>query len=155
MQYWLIKSEPRTYSIEDLANEVRKTTYWEGIRNFQVRNMMRDQMRQGDRAVFYHSSCQPPGAVGIVEIVTPAYPDDDAFDPQSQYYDPKSTVDNPRWYRIDIKLLDKFPRMVTLHELKARHELADMALVKKGNRLSIMPVTAEQWAVIMAMAFDH
>lgn len=154
MQYWLIKSEPGTYSIDDLASEPKQTTYWEGVRNFQARNMMRDRMRQGEKAIFYHSSCKPPGAVGIVEIVKEAYPDDDAFDPQSEYYDPKSTPDNPRWYRIDIKLVNKFPRMVTLDELKARDELADMALVKKGNRLSIMPVTAEQWEVIMAMAFN-
>jgi len=149
---WLIKSEPNTYHIDDLANEVNQTTYWEGVRNFQVRNMMRDQMRQGDYAFFYHSSCQPPGIVGVVQIVREAYPDHTAFDPESEGYDPKSTTDNPRWYMVDIQLFERWSQKLTLHQLKAEPDLADMPLVKKGNRLSMMPVTDEQWRVIERMA---
>lgn len=150
-QYWLFKSEPDAFSVDDLAAEPRKTASWDGIRNYQVRNMIRDDMKKGDLAFFYHSSCKQPGVVGVMEIVKTAYPDHTAFDPESQYYDPKSDPDDPRWLMVDVKLKKKFKRLIPLAELKQQAKLKNMKLLARGNRLSIMPVTTKEWQYIMAM----
>ena len=152
MNYWLLKSEPGVFSIDDLAARPDRTEPWDGVRNYQARNILRDQMRRGDRAFFYHSNIEIPGIVGIVEIVREGYPADTAFDPESRYYDLKSTPVNPRRYQVDVKLVRKFERIITLAELKAQaYPLGDLALLKRGNRLSVMPVTAEQWEFILEL----
>lgn len=151
MSFWLMKSEPDAYSIDDLAKRPRQSDCWDGIRNYQARNFMRDEMKKGDLAFFYHSSCAKPAVVGIMEIVKAAYPDTTAFDPESKYYDPKSTEDNPRWVRVDVQLKQKFPKSVSLTQIKANPALADMRLVQRGNRLSILPITADEWHTILAM----
>ena len=154
MQYWLMKSEPETFGIDDLAKAPRKRTTWDGVRNFQVRNMLRDEMKRGDQGFFYHSSCEVPGIQGIVEIARESYPDASAFDPKSPYHDPASDPANPRWQLVDVKLLRKFARPVTLEELK-RHsggKLKDMLVLRRGNRLSITPVTPAEWKFILSLA---
>jgi len=141
VNYWLMKSEPEVYGIDHLAVEPKRTDHWDGVRNYQARNMMRDVMRRGDLAFFYHSNCQPPGIVGIIEIVREGYPDPTAFDPESKYFDPKSDPDEPRWYMVDVRLKKRFRKMVTLPELRDHAaELDDLALLRRGNRLSVMPV---------------
>ncbi|NOY63668.1 MAG: EVE domain-containing protein [Gammaproteobacteria bacterium] len=152
MNYWLLKSEPDTYSIDDLARDPQHAEHWDGVRNYQARNMMRDQMKLGDQAFFYHSNCKEPGIVGIMEIVRESYPDFTAHDPASNYYDPKSDPDNPRWYMVDVRHVRTLKRTITLTELKAQAPLAEMPLVRRGNRLSIMPVSAEQWRYILTLA---
>lgn len=149
MQYWLMKSEPDVFGIDHLRKMPQQTEHWDGVRNYQARNMLRDQMQVGDRVFFYHSNCDEPGIVGIAKIVRAGYPDRTAQNPDSKYYDPKSDTDNPRWYMVDVKFERKLKRTISLNELKADAELADMALVRRGNRLSIMPVTAEQWEYIL------
>lgn len=149
MRYWLMKSEPDVFSIDDLGAAPQKTEHWDGVRNYQARNMMRDQMKKGDLIFFYHSSCKRPGIVGIAQVVREGYPDDTAFDPASRYYDPKSDPDNPRWYRVDVKFKRKLKRILSLEELKTMPELEGMSLLQKGSRLSIMPVTAEHWEAIL------
>ena len=149
MAYWLMKSEPDVFGIDDLKRV--KVEPWDGVRNYQARNMMRDEMTKGDQAFFYHSNCEVPGIVGIMTIARAGYPDDTAFDPEAKYYDPKSDPDNPRWYRVDVRFKRKFRKAIPLSELKTYPELADMPLVRKGNRLSIMPVTPEQWRFIMGL----
>lgn len=150
MKYWLMKSEPESFSIEDLARAPRKTTCWDGVRNYQARNMLRDEMKRGDRAFFYHSSCESPGIVGIVEIVREGYPDHTAFDPVDHHFDPKSDPAAPRWFMVDVKLVEKFPRALSLRELKqhAGDELAGFQLLARGNRLSVMPVSARHWKFV-------
>lgn len=145
MSYWLLKSEPSSFSIENLEKMPNKVTTWEGVRNFQARNMLRSEMHKGDLAFFYHSSCPVPGIVGIVKIVTEGYPDSTAFDPESAYYDPKSTEENPRWYRVDVQLVKKFSQIISLAELRSQKSLKDMLLLQKGSRLSVMPVASAQW----------
>ena len=149
MNYWLMKSEPDVYGIDDL--KAAGVDHWDGVRNYQARNMMRDQMKPGDLAFFYHSNTEVPGIVGIMEIVREGYPDHTAFDPESKYYDPKSDPDNPRWFMVDVRFVRKLRRVIPLAELKQYPQLADMPLVKKGNRLSIMPVTPEQWDFILSL----
>ena len=149
MRYWLMKSEPDVFSIDDLEAAPQKTEHWDGVRNYQARNMMRDQMKKGDLIFFYHSSCKRPGIVGIAQVVREGYPDDTAFDPEARYYDPKSDPDNPRWYRVDVKFKRKLKRILSLEELKTMPELEGMPLLQKGSRLSIMPVTAEHWEAIL------
>lgn len=151
MSYWLMKSEPAEFSIDDLAAQPDQTDHWDGVRNYQVRNMMRDQMKVGDQALFYHSNAKPPGVAGIVEIVREGYPDHTAFDPDDPHYDPKSDPDNPRWFMVDVRLVRRLERLIPLTELKANPALAEMPLVKKGNRLSIMPVSEAEWQAILAM----
>jgi predicted RNA-binding protein with PUA-like domain len=148
----LMKSEPGCFSIDDLAKRSKKTEHWDGVRNYQARNMMRDQMRKGDKAFFYHSNCDSPGIVGMVEIVTEAYPDFTAFDLNHQHYDPKSTCDNPRWFMVDVQFLDKFSQGVSLEELKQNPYLKSMTVLRKGNRLSITPVATEEWKLIIKLA---
>jgi predicted RNA-binding protein with PUA-like domain len=147
MQHWLMKSEPDEFSIDDLARSPQRTTAWFGVRNYQARNFMRDQMRLGDRAFFYHSSCPEPGIAGIAEVVRTAYPDASQFDRKSPYYDPKSTRAAPRWLNVDMRLVEKTP-FVPLEELRAHRELASMRTLRPGNRLSITPVTPAEWAFI-------
>lgn len=149
MQYWLMKSEPNAFSIDDL--KTNGTDHWDGVRNYQVRNMMRDQMQVGDLAFFYHSNCQPPGISGVMEIVKAGYPDFTAWDENSDHFDPKSTPDNPRWYMVDVKFKRKFTDLVSLSDLKEHPELIDLPILRKGNRLSIVPVTPVQWDVILSM----
>lgn len=154
MQYWLMKSEPESFSIDDLARAPRKTTCWDGVRNYQARNMMRDEMKHGDLGFFYHSNCEVPGIVGVVEIVREAYPDHTAFDPEDHHFDPKSDPDKPRWFMVDVKLVEKFSRVVSLRELKeyAGGKLAGFRLLAKGNRLSVMPVSHTQWEFVQTLS---
>lgn len=151
VNYWLMKSEPDSFSINDLQAKPHQTEHWDGVRNYQVRNMMRDEMKVGDLAFFYHSNCQEPGIVGIMEIIKAAYPDFNAFDPDHIHFDPKSHPDTPRWLMVDVKYVASLPRTITLKELKQKPELADLALVKRGNRLSIMPVSQPHWQFILAL----
>ena len=151
-RYWLLKSEPEAFSIDDLANKPKKTDGWDGVRNYQARNMLRDEIKKGDLAFSYHSNCKEPGIVGIMEVVKSGYPDDTCFDPNSQYFDPKSTDDNPRWYRVDVRFKKKLKTPVLLTDMKSNPELSDLALVRKGNRLSVMPVGEHEWQTILEMA---
>lgn len=153
MRYWLIKSEPSAFSIDDLKGSPARTTYWDGVRNYQARNFMRDDMRRGDLAFFYHSNCADAGIVGIVTIVREAYPDATAFDPRDKHYDPKSDPARPRWYMVDVKLKRKLKRPITLHELKdhADTALKGFVLLRRGNRLSIVPVKKEHWDFILKL----
>lgn len=151
MNHWLMKSEPDAFSIDDLHDMPKQTEHWDGVRNYQARNMMRDDMKLGDLVFFYHSNCKEPGIVGIAKVVKTAYPDFTAWDPTSKYYDPKSTPDNPRWFMVDIQFVRKLSRTITLNELKARPDIDDMPLVRRGNRLSIMPVTEPQWNIVLSM----
>ncbi|HEY8554394.1 MAG TPA: EVE domain-containing protein [Burkholderiales bacterium] len=152
-QYWLMKSEPDVFSIDDLRARPGRTEHWDGVRNFQARNYMR-AMRKGDLAFFYHSSCPEPGVAGIVEIVREAYPDFTAWDPRSPYHDPRSTPEKPYWYMVDVRFKRKLERLVPLAELRANPKLKHMRLLARGNRLSIMPVTAAEWEAILAMEKD-
>lgn len=149
MAYWLMKSEPDAFSIDDLKRV--GTEPWDGIRNYQVRNMIRDEMKPGDRAFFYHSNTKVPGIVGIMDIVSEARPDPTAFDPDEKYYDPKSDPDKPRWLLADVKYVRHTQRVIPLTELKADPALEEMPLVRRGNRLSITPVTKDQWEHILSL----
>ena len=151
MGYWLMKSEPDVFGIEHLRTAPDKTEHWDGVRNYQARNMMRDDMKKGDQVFFYHSNCKEPGIVGIAKIVREGYPDHTALNPEGKYYDPKSDPDNPRWYMVDVKFVRKLKRTITLQELKEITALKDMPLVRRGNRLSIMPVTEKEWKTILAL----
>ncbi|QSB03505.1 EVE domain-containing protein [Methylomonas sp. EFPC1] len=151
MNYWLMKSEPDTFGIDDLFNRPGQTEHWDGVRNYQARNMMRDDMKNGDQVFFYHSNCDEPGIVGIMQVVREAYPDFTAFDPDDKHFDPKSNPDKPTWYMVDVKFVRKLSRNISLRELKLKTELADLALLRRGNRLSIMPVNAEQWTFILSL----
>jgi predicted RNA-binding protein with PUA-like domain len=151
MNYWLMKSEPDVFGIDDLARAPRKTTAWDGVRNYQARNYMRDGMARGDQAFFYHSNCAEPGIAGIVEISRTAYPDHTAFDPDDPHYDPDSSPEQPRWYMVDVTLVRRTKRVITLAELRkeAEKKLKGLALLRRGNRLSILPVSARQWSFIL------
>lgn len=151
MNYWLMKSEPEVFGIDDLYQRPGQTEHWDGVRNYQARNMMRDAMKLGDQVFFYHSNCAVPGIVGIMEIVKEGYPDDTAFDPDNPHFDPKSHPDKPSWMMVDVKYRQKFARTISLNELKQHPELADMVLLRRGNRLSIMPVSPEQWQFILGL----
>lgn len=153
MAYWLVKSEPEEFSIDDLAQRPDKHDHWDGVRNYQARNMLRDQMRKGDRIFFYHSNCAEPGIVGIAEIVREGYPDHTAFDPDDKHYDPKSDPDDPRWYMVDIRFVRKLSRTLSLQELKKHFtgELKGFQLLQRGNRLSVMPVDEQQWKFILSL----
>jgi predicted RNA-binding protein with PUA-like domain len=144
-----MKSEPDAFGIDDLHDSPRRVAHWDGCRNYQVRNMMRDEMKKGDLALFYHSSCKPPGVAGIMEIAREGYPDHTAFDPEDPHYDPKSDPDKPRWYMVDVRFVEKFERLVTLTELKREPALSGMQILQRGNRLSITPVSKREWNTIM------
>ena len=151
MKYWLMKSEPDVFGIDDLKKAPGMTEAWDGVRNYQARNMMRDDMKTGDLAFLYHSNCKEPGIAGIMEIVRDGYPDMTAFDPDAKYFDPKSDPANPRWYRVDVRYVRKLKRIITLSELKEHPEVSDLPLVRRGNRLSIMPVGRQQWKFILTL----
>lgn len=150
MNYWLIKTEPNTYSWDDLKNLPNQTDHWEGVRNYKARNLMRS-MEKGDKAFFYHSVVQPMSIMGVVEVVREAYPDHTQFDPKSKYYDPKSPKDNPRWFMVDVQYKSNFDPPITRDELKEISGLEKMVLLKKGTRLSVQPVTAEEWKIIISL----
>ena len=149
MNYWLMKSEPTSFSIDTLQK--KKKTPWDGVRNYQARNMMRDDMKIGDLAFFYHSNCPIPGIVGIMEVVSNAYPDPTQFDPESQYFDPKATKAKPIWFLVDLQFKEKFSEINSLERLRAAPYLSDLWILRKGSRLSITPVTAMQWKDILKM----
>ena len=152
MSHWLMKSEPDVFGIEHLEKRPKKTEPWDGVRNYQARNFMRDGMRKGDQIFFYHSNCKEPGIVGIAEVVREAYPDHTAFDPESKYYDPKSDPNNPRWFMVDVKFVRRLKRTISLQELKAHAEaLSYFPLLQKGSRLSVMPVSEEAWEYILGL----
>lgn len=149
MRYWLMKSEPAECGIDDLAAAPDQTVPWIGVRNFQARNFMRDEMRAGDGVLFYHSSCPAPGIAGLAEVIGDAYPDPTQFDPSSPYFDAKSTVDAPRWVLVDVKLTCKTP-LLSLANMRAMPSLASLRTLQRGNRLSITAVTAEEWRAVVA-----
>ncbi len=153
MNHWLFKSEPDTFGIQDLAKAPKQRTAWDGVRNYQARNMLRDSIKQGDLGLFYHSSCAVPGIAGIVEIVKEGYPDATAFDPKHHHYDPDSMRGEPRWYVVDMKLVRSTRRIIELSELRAHENksLQDLILLRRGNRLSVMPVTKKEWDFIVSL----
>lgn len=151
MQYWLMKSEPSTYGIDNLSRSPKQTDHWEGVRNYQARNFMRDQMKKGDLAFFYHSNCEVPGIVGIMEIVEESHPDLTALQIQSKYYDPKSTKEDPRWFMVSVKFVKKFKHTLGLSVLKQYPQLSNMVTLRPGNRLSITPVTEKEWKFILTL----
>ena len=152
MKYWLLKSEPDVFSLEDLKNCPNQTEPWDGIRNYQARNLMRDEMKVGDQAFFYHSRQAEPAIVGTVRVVREAYPDHTSWDPSSKYFDEKSSPENPRWLMVDVQFKSEFSRPVTLKELRSLPELKEMFLLRKGMRLSVQPVTEEEFQLILAIA---
>jgi predicted RNA-binding protein with PUA-like domain len=151
-QFWLFKSEPEVYSIDDLAREPTKTTFWDGVRNYQARNFLRDTVRVGDRVLIYHSNCDPLAVVGTAEVVRAGYPDHTAFDPKSCHFDPKSRTDQPTWFMVDIRLRKVFPKPVTRDDLKSCPELKSMMVLQPGSRLSIQPVTLAEWRAVHRLA---
>jgi predicted RNA-binding protein with PUA-like domain len=151
-RYWLLKTEPSVFSFDDLAACPAKTTSWEGVRNYQARNLLRDAVKVGDGVLFYHSSTEPPAAVGLARVVRAAYPDPFQFDRKSRYFDPAADPAEPRWLTIDVQYDQPLPRPVPLAELRATPALAGMALLRKGNRLSVQPVTADEWRTILKLA---
>jgi predicted RNA-binding protein with PUA-like domain len=148
MKYWLVKTEPSVFSWDDLQKSPNQTSPWEGVRNYQARNFMRDEMKLGDRVFFYHSVAKPLAIMGIAQVVKEAYPDTFAFNPKSDYYDPKSSPENPRWVMVDIRLESAFTPPITLDELKQMSGLEEMMLLRKGSRLSVQPVTAQEWEIV-------
>jgi len=151
MKYWLIKTEPNCFSIDDLINCKNQIECWDGVRNYQARNMMRDKMSIGDHLFFYHSNTKPPGIVGIAEVVSESYPDHTAFNPEEKHYDPKSDPDKPRWVMVDVKFVRKLKRPISLDELRDVQALQEMFILRKGNRLSITPVAKNEWDTIVQL----
>lgn len=149
MRHWLMKSEPDAYSIDDLAAD--GITHWDGVRNYQARNLMRDGMEVGDKVLYYHSRLRPPGVVGLAEVVKEAYPDHTSWNPASRYFDPRSTPEEPRWFMVDIAFVRKFPRLVTIDELREYPELSAMVLLNR-SRLSVQPVTPEEYDFVVTLA---
>lgn len=150
MKYWLVKTEPSEFSWEDLKNAPGQTTSWEGVRNYQARNYMRE-MQPGDLVLFYHSQATPLAIMGIAKVVRSAYPDPDQFDPSSHYFDPKSTPENPRWETVDIQYQREFPAPIPLPQLKEIPELENMVLLRKGSRLSVQPLTEREWQIVLSL----
>lgn len=150
MRHWLMKSEPDVFGVDDLAAAPRKTTAWWGVRNYQARNFMRDDMQRGDLAFFYHSSCPQPGIAGIIKVSRLAYPDATQFDAASEYFDPDATQDKPRWLNVDVTLVRK-TRLVSIQELRSHPQLAGMRVLQRGNRLSITPVEPSEWEFIVGL----
>lgn len=146
MRHWLMKTEPNVYGIDDLEREGK--SHWEGVRNYQARNFMRDEMRVGDKVLFYHSNAKPPGVVGIAEVCSKPYPDFTAWDPKSKYFAPKTSQENPVWMMVDVKFVKKFPRIISLDEIRKIPECSDMLLIKKGQRLSIQPIEKRHFEAI-------
>ncbi len=152
MKYWLMKSEPNVYSIDDLEND--GITHWEGVRNYQARNYMRDDMKIGDLALFYHSNAKPPGVAGIGRVCKESYPDYFSWDPNSHYFDAKSSPDNPRWFMVDVEFVEKFDDIVSLDELKEHPALDGMLVIKRGMRLSVQPVEKKHFDIVVEMGKD-
>ncbi len=152
MNHWLLKSEADVFSFDDLLKAPKRTTCWDGVRNYQARNTLRDLMKKGDRCFYYHSNSEPTGIAGICEVVREGYPDHTAFDPKDDHFDEKSKPESPTWFMVDVKAVQKLPRVITLAELKGVKGLEKMALLQKGSRLSVQPVTAKEWATICALA---
>lgn len=153
-RYWLFKSEPDVYSYDTLAGLPDATDHWEGVRNYQARNLLRDEIRPGDQVLFYHSNSAPPHAAGIAEVVRPGYPDSTAWDPNARYYDPKSDPENPRWYMVDIRAVRPLERAVSLAEMKSNPALSEMKLVQRGNRLSVFEITRAEFEEVLRMATE-
>ena len=153
-RYWLFKSEPDVFGWDHLEALPNQTTHWDGVRNYQARNLLRDEIKEGDLGFFYHSRTNPPHVVGVVEVTRSGYPDPTQHDPDAKYYDPKSDPENPRWYVVDVKAKKKLPRTVSLAELKETPGLEAMKLTQKGSRLSGQPVTPEEWAIVLDAAKD-
>jgi len=151
MAYWLMKSEPSVFGIDDLKAKPQRTSFWDGVRNYQARNFMRDSMKKGDKVFFYHSSCPEPGIVGIATVAREAYPDPTAFDSKSPYYDPKSDPQKPIWMGVDVKFVRRFKRVISLEELKQEPRLDGFTLLRRGNRLSVMPVSEEHWNAVLEL----
>ena len=153
MNYWLLKTEPESFSVDDLAQAPRRTTGWDGVRNYQARNSLRDSLKVGDEAFIYHSSCEIPGIAGLARIVKQGYPDHTAFDRKHEHYDAGSDRTKPRWYMVDVQLVRRFKRVITLDELRhhATRELRALVLLQKGSRLSVQPVGADEWRFILSL----
>lgn len=152
MNYWLMKSEPTCFSLDDLERSPGQTAPWDGVRNFQARNLLRDEIKAGDGVLFYHSSCAEPAIVGLAEVVRDGYPDHTAQDPHSDHYDPKASPNRPIWYMVDVKFRVRLPRPLTRHDLAAHPVLAGMVVMRRGSRLSVQPVTADEWRAVLALA---
>ncbi|AJP43772.1 hypothetical protein EP12_08985 [Alteromonas australica] len=152
MGFWLFKTEPDAFSIDDLAARPQQTEPWDGVRNYQARNFLRDKVQLGDKVFIYHSSCKQVGIAGVAEVVKVGYPDTEQFNPESKYYDPKASTDAPRWYRVDVKFVEKFNTVLPLKIIKSLPEVTEVGLVKKGHRLSIMPVEENEWHALYRAA---
>lgn len=152
MGYWLFKTEPDAFGIDDLRARPEQTEPWDGVRNYQARNFLRDQVALGDKVFIYHSSCKEVGIAGVAEVVRAGYPDESQFNPEAKYFDPKSSPDNPRWFRVDVKFEKKFAKVLPLKAIKANPDIQEIGLVKKGHRLSIMPVEPAEWDILITMA---
>lgn len=151
-RFWLMKSEPDLFSIDDLRAQPGSTAPWDGVRNYQARNYMKNEMKLGDLVLFYHSSCEVPGIVGLAEVTREAYPDHTSWDSSSRYHDPKSTPENPRWFMVDVSWRETFPRKVTLDQMRRAPRLKNLALLRKGHRLSVMPVSQKEFDEICRLA---
>jgi len=151
-KYWLVKTEPESFSIQDLSRAPKRTTYWDGVRNYQARNFLRDQMKRGDRVFIYHSNADPTAIVGVASVVRESYPDHTAFDAKDPHYDPQSTRDDPRWFMVDIQLDQIFANPLTLEFLRGVKALKQMELLRRGSRLSVQPVSPDEFAAIMKLA---
>ena len=151
-RYWLFKSEPSAFSIDDLAASPDRITHWEGVRNYQARNLLRDDIRKGDEVLFHHSNAKPSGVIGRCRVVRSGYPDHTARDPRSKYYDPKATEDEPRWYMVDVQFVESFAEVIPLSVLKQTRGLEKMMVVQRGSRLSVQPVTPEEWKIVLRLA---
>lgn len=152
MRYWLMKSEPDVFGIDHLAKAPKRTASWTGVRNYQVRNLLRDEITPGDQVFFYHSSCPEPGVYGVMEVSSAAHPDATQFDSKSEYHDPKSTRENPRWYAVDVSFKERFENPVLLQELRGSAALKGMQMLRRGNRLSITEVTPAEWKAVLKLA---
>ena len=150
-RYWLMKSEPDVFSYDDLEKAKNQTTHWDGVRNYRARNFMRDEMAVGDGVLYYHSNADPPGVAGIAEVASASYPDATQFDPKDSHFDPKSKEEDPRWWLVDIRAVQALPKFVSLADLKAEPRLEAMGVVQRGNRLSVQPVEADEWKVVLEL----
>jgi predicted RNA-binding protein with PUA-like domain len=151
MNYWLMKTEPSTFGVDHLAACANQTTAWDGVRNYQVRNMLRAEFKRGDLALLYHSSCPQPGIVAVMEVVRTGYPDKTQFDARDHHYDPDSKRDNPRWYGVDVKLKRRLKRLISLEELRDHKQLRELKLLQRGSRLSVVPVSEKEWNFILGL----
>jgi predicted RNA-binding protein with PUA-like domain len=150
-RHWLVKSEPEVFSFEDLWRARGRTTRWDGVRNYQARNFLRDELRVGDGVLFYHSSCEPPGVAGLARVARAGYPDPTQFDPRDPHFDPESPREEPRWYAVDVQATRRPAHFVSLEELRAEPGLAGMSLLRRGNRLSVLPVSAAEWKIVLRL----